>query len=408
MALAPGLRRLDLTPLRGREARTWLRGIDILSAQDCLHCRAQVGLRRGGRRRGGRCGGAHEKLAVEGVEGVVDRLAGGDEVLQVRLAGETRRGLVHAPPHLAGAERLPHRMGGSHAVSTLQGPHERVGGVDHERDAAPRHLAVSVGGKGLEEVEDVLLGAVEGAVELDAGIAVVGVEPGEKVEVVGMDGLRGLGQAGVSRRIVVHCRILGACRSVAAVRGLMLPRPRGLISGHARGRWNFTAVSLTRAPFAGSADRIPNPALPRKPKKRQLGPPSPGGSRAPPSRAVGRGVPRPPPGGSRPVAAFRGSGTHAASLGQARSPSGPPPNWERRFPGGAQPTNPPTSHHPPPTNHPPYKIFIHAFIHPADLIYLFRFAWKNVATGPSGETRHRHKDKPEQRDVPVCSQTRDG
>ena len=51
---------------------------------------------------------------------------------------------------------------------------------------------MSVGGKGLEEVEDVLLGAVEGAVELDAGIAVVGVEPGEKVEVVGMDGLRGL------------------------------------------------------------------------------------------------------------------------------------------------------------------------------------------------------------------------
>ena len=275
MALAPGLRSLDLTPLRGREARTRLRGIDILSSQDRLYCRAQVGLRRGGRRRGGRCGGAHEKLAVKGVEGVVDRLAGGDEVLQVRLAGETRRGLVHAPPHLAGAERLPHRMGGSHAVSTLQGPHERVGGVDHERDAAPRHLAVSVGGKGLEEVEDVLLGTVEGAVELDAGIAVVGVEPGKKVEVVGMDGLRGLGQAGVSRRIVVHCRILGACRSVAAVRGLLLPRPRGLISGHAWWRWNFTAVSLTRAPFAGSVNRIPNHALPRKPEMaRRQRPPS--------------------------------------------------------------------------------------------------------------------------------------
>jgi hypothetical protein len=132
-----------------------------------------------------------------------------------------------------------------------------------------------VGGKGLEEGEDVLLRAVEGAVELDAGIAVVGVEPGEKVEVVGMDGLRGLGQAGVSRRIVVHCRILGACRSVAAVRGFLLPRPRGLISGHARRRWNFTAVSLTRAPFAGSVDRIPNPALPRKPEMgRRQRPPS--------------------------------------------------------------------------------------------------------------------------------------
>ena len=93
----------------------------------------------------------------------------------------------------------------------------------------------------------------------------------------------------------------GTCRSVAAVRGLLLPRPRGLISGHARGRWNFTAVSLTRAPFAGSADRIPNPALPRKPEKRQLGPPSPGGSRAPPSRAVGRGVPPSRPPTTRPL-----------------------------------------------------------------------------------------------------------
>ena len=45
-----------------------------------------------------------------------------------------------------------------------------------------------VGGKGLEEGEDVLLRAFEGAVELDAGIAVVGVEPGEKVEVVGVAG----------------------------------------------------------------------------------------------------------------------------------------------------------------------------------------------------------------------------
>ena len=98
-------------------------------------------------------------------------------------------------------------------------------------------------------LKDVLLRAVEGVVELDAGIAVVGVEPGKKVEVVGMYGLRGLGQAGVSRRIVVHGRVLGACRSVAAVRGLLLPRPRGLISGHARGRWNFTAVSLMRAPL---------------------------------------------------------------------------------------------------------------------------------------------------------------
>ncbi len=42
-------------------------------------------------------------------------------------------------------------------------------------------------------------------------------------------------------------------------------------------------------------------------------------------------------------------------------------------------THPPTSHHPPPTNHPPHKIFVRAFTLPADLVYLFRFVWKNVA-----------------------------
>ena len=45
----------------------------------------------------------------------------------------------------------------------------------------------------------------------------------------------------------------GTCRSVAAVRGLLLPRPRGLISGNARERWNFTAVSLMRAPLRRAA-----------------------------------------------------------------------------------------------------------------------------------------------------------
>ena len=45
----------------------------------------------------------------------------------------------------------------------------------------------------------------------------------------------------------------GTCRSVAAVRGLLLPRPRGLISGNARERWNFTAVSLMWAPLRRAA-----------------------------------------------------------------------------------------------------------------------------------------------------------
>ena len=47
------------------------------------------------------------------------------------------------------------------------------------------------------------------------------------------------------------------------------------------------------------------------------------------------------------------------------------------------PTHQPTTHqlttHSPPTNHPPHKIFVRAFTLPADLVYLFRYVWKNVA-----------------------------
>ncbi len=80
-------------------------------------------------------------------------------------------------------------------------------------------------------------------------------------------------------------------------------------------------------------------------------------TKARPRKAVGSSTQdheqHPPPGRAALVAVFRGSGTHAASLGQARSPSGPPPNWERRLPGGAPPTNPPPTHHPRTTNHYP-------------------------------------------------------
>ena len=95
MGTAPGLRRLDLPLLCGIEARTGLGGIDVLSAQDRLHCRAQVGACDWS---GSLCGAAAVLEGFEEEKVLGERLhqllAHGVEAGVVLLAGEAQGGAV--------------------------------------------------------------------------------------------------------------------------------------------------------------------------------------------------------------------------------------------------------------------------------------------------------------------------
>lgn len=95
-------------------------------------------------------------------------------------------------------------MGGGEGELLFDGFYKSVCGVQHELRVAPGDFSVVERGESLKEVEYVVLGAVEGAVQIRSGVGFPGGDTVEEIKVVLMDGLCGLDQLLIRRQCGSH------------------------------------------------------------------------------------------------------------------------------------------------------------------------------------------------------------